>query len=239
MIKISSKINIQSLITIRNTKSMKESKDLSCHIAIIVPKCTVSSYSLISLRVASRLGFLAYPAKYLLEKEQREYLASMVQVNALMTLDVWQTIVCFGTLLTHELVDGVDCTLKAFSKCLLDGSMSVSVSHLGLVVMVVHLSLFISCLKLWTTRSANPLGWYGDDVVCFIPFSLRKVLNSYAINCGPLSDKICFGSPYLANMSLNVFAVLEAVVEFICTTFNHLLWLSTKIKNICFWNDQA
>ena len=81
--------------------------------------------------------------------------------------------------------------------------------------------LFISCLKLWTTRSANPLGWYGNDVVCFIPFSLRKVFNSSAIICGPLSDKICFGSPYLANMSLNVFTVLEAVVEFICTTFNH------------------
>ena len=88
LIKISSKINIQSLTTIRNTKSMKESKDLSCHIGIIMPKCTVSSYSLISLRVASRLGFLANPAKYLLEKEQREYLASMVQVNDLMTLDV-------------------------------------------------------------------------------------------------------------------------------------------------------
>ena len=61
------------------------------------------------------------------------------------------------------------------------------------------LSLLRACLKLWPKRPANPLvlGWYKDDFECLNPFSLTKVLNSSALNCGPLSGSICLGSPNL------------------------------------------
>ena len=57
---------------------------------------------------------------------------------------------------------------------------------------------FMALLNVCTNRSAWPFveGWYGALRMCLMPLAW---LNSWDVNCAPLSETICSGSPYRAN----------------------------------------
>ena len=67
-------------------------------------------------------------------------------------------------------------------------------SHASLPLAIAVLKLFFS---VFTVLSASPLycGWYGLVVVCRNIHDVEKVLNSSAVNCGPLSVTSSSGMP--------------------------------------------
>ena len=60
-----------------------------------------------------------------------------------------------------------------------------------------------ACLNVYTALSARPFvaGWYGADVIWWMPLDLTNAWNSSETNCAPLSLTICAGIPNLANKS--------------------------------------
>ena len=102
-------------------------------------------------------------------------------------------------------------------------------------------SLIIAVLKIPTALSARPFpaGWYGEVVICSIPFAEQNVLNSRDVKVGPLSDTIWSGSPCVLKISLSSIIVSEAVMVVIVLTSIHLECASITIKDILFKNGPA
>ena len=65
-----------------------------------------------------------------------------------------------------------------------------------------------------TALSAAPFdaGWYGATLIYLMPFYIINSLNSWAMNCGPLSDTNCSSKPCWAKINLNSLRVLSTVV---------------------------
>lgn len=89
---------------------------------------------------------------------------------------------------------------------------------------------FQDFLKLLTAFSTALFlaGWYGADVICLIPFFVKKFLNSDDTSCGPLSDTFASGMPKIENNSHNLFIVLSGVTLSITLISGYLL-NATKI----------
>jgi len=72
--------------------------------------------------------------------------------------------------------------------------------------------------------STTPLlcGQYTLVLVWEIPFSWQKEVNSFHTNCGPLSETIVPGKPFLLKISINSLTTILAVVFFRVTASGHL-----------------
>lgn len=75
--------------------------------------------------------------------------------------------------------------------------------------------------------SASPFDavWYGEDHRCLMPFVFANSAKSTEKNCGPLSDTICSGIPWVANKCRSTAVVLAVEVH------AHLECASTTMKS--------
>ena len=68
--------------------------------------------------------------------------------------------------------------------------------------MLKRFAIVLTCLhRSLESLFASPLleGWYRVQRICLIPLAFVNVTNSLGVNCVPLSDTNCCGSPYCAN----------------------------------------
>ena len=72
--------------------------------------------------------------------------------------------------------------------------------------------------------STSPLaaGQYGVTLLCSMLCLRKYSVNSFAINCGPLSAVIFFGYPKIANVFSRLLRTLLAVTDFITAATGYL-----------------
>ena len=105
------------------------------------------------------------------------------------------------------------------------------------VFIVPTFTYFKPFLSIWTSRSASlfEAGWYGAEVVCFIPLILRIALNSWLVRPVPSLVTMVSGKP---NLAKSVTPQWQLLMMWQLVSIN-LEWVSMATRMVFPWKGPA